>query len=151
MGDIHWKLIWITIAIAVGSLLIQILLKHSSRPHAEGRKSSVTLDDWIVWTDWAVLGGLSFVLSLFAYKNHGGEAQFPIGTMIWGCAFLLAQLLLFPQFLRAFAYEDDPSDPSKVKIKGVAWVATCDVVGGILLASVVQSGINVYDWTGSGL
>jgi hypothetical protein len=147
--DIRWKLVAITIGTALLTFFIQLLLKHMSRPFLPGRKTSITADDWVVWSDWAVLGGLSFMLSLIAYAHHPTEV-FPIGAMIWCVVFLLLQLGLFPVILKAFAYEVDPENRT-IKIKNSAWVVVCDVVGGLLLASVVQSGISIYDWTGNGL
>jgi hypothetical protein len=136
-------LIGITFAIALGSTFVQIFLKNASRTPPNGRKWAITRDDWIVWTDWAILGGLAFILSILAHNHHQPYVPFPTATLIWGFILLIPCPLVISQFFRAFgAYE------SGARIKSLFWIAFMNIVGALLLAANVQSGIMVFDWSG---
>lgn len=148
MGNSPWQVVIVSVAIAFGTLLVQIFLKHISRPHSKDRRSSVELDEWVVWTDWAILGGLAYFLSIAAHM-HQPELHFPLAASLWGGAFLLAQGAVMPAVLKEFAYTVD--EAGRTRIKSGTWAFACNAASGMLLALVVLSGINVYDWTGSGL
>lgn len=142
MVRIHWGVIGITFGIALGSALVGVILKEASRTQQVGRKFSFTRDDWIVWTDWAILGGLAFILSVLAHNHPQPHQHLPTATYVWGFGLLIVSVAIFPRVFRAFAYDSD------ARVKGFVWIAVMDVAGGLLLAAAVQSGITVFDWSG---
>lgn len=138
----RWKLIGITLGIAAASTLVRIVLNDFSR----FRKISVTLDDCVFWLDWAILGSLSFVVSVIGASNaHKLDEKFHASTLT-GCLSLFVVAFIFtPWILKNFAYHES----GKIRSWWVAVVV--DIWGAALLAAAVQLGITVYDWTGSGV
>ena len=93
-----------------------------------------------MWTDWAILGGLSFMLSVLAQRNQKPEHALPLVTYISGFVLVIFALLLIPWVLRNYAYTEG-------KIKNYGWLAFANVSGALWLACAVQSGVKVYDWS----
>ncbi len=128
----------ITIAIALGVGLTQLFLKGLSRSNRTNRKHGLSRDDCIFWTDWVILGGLGFVLSVFTAFHR--KEVLPTATLVWGFITLVLACTALPFGLRIFAYGED------AQIKGVRWIVVADLLGAVVIAIAVKIGVQVYVW-----
>ncbi|SHV14689.1 Uncharacterised protein [Mycobacteroides abscessus subsp. abscessus] len=136
----RWTLIGITIGIAAASTAVRIFLTDICRPTDAKRRFSLTREDFVFWVDWAILGALGFMLSLIGASNS--HTQLSVGTALGGLALVLIATVIIPWVVRTFAYDThDKLRPSVIVV--------ADTLGALVLATAVQLGITVYDWTGN--
>jgi magnesium-transporting ATPase (P-type) len=143
--EMRWKLIGITLGIAAASTLVRIVLNDMSRPSERPRRNSLTRDDFVFWVDWAILGSLSFMVSVIGASNaHKLDEKFGPSALAGCLALFVVASIFTPWVLQNFAYDESG------KIRGWWALVAVDLWGALLLAAAVQLGITVYDWTGTG-
>lgn len=128
----------VTVLLAVGTALLQVIMKGSSRPNLPGKNHALTQDDALFWTDWTVAASLALGGSLLVASSQDKDipptqVAIGFGAIIVGCVF-------FPFFLRTFAYD------AHGKIKSWGWIFGANAVGILILLGAVAAGVRVYDW-----
>ncbi|WP_018685112.1 hypothetical protein [Actinokineospora enzanensis] len=133
----------ITIALAVGTALMQTLMKGISRTNLPGKAHGLTRDDALFWTDWTVAAmvALSGSVIAAAVQNKVVPWKQPLAMAI---VFLLSCSVL-PFCLRVFAYEKH-ARLRKWGYKGLGWIFVCNSIGILILLGAVFAGVNVYEF-----
>jgi len=131
----------ITLAIALGTAFLQIIMKGISRTELVGKRHGLTRDDLLFWTDWTIAGSLSLVLSIIATSTHGkpvlpGKIWFSIIALVLSCSAV-------PFFLRVFAYD------ANATLKtwgwwGIGWILIANSIGILVLLAAVTGGAEIY-------
>jgi hypothetical protein len=137
------KEILVTVLIALGTALFQVIMKGISRTEIPPKKHGLTLDDALFWTDWTLAGCLALIGSI-AVATKQGEP--PNLGQLW-LAFLAIAFGFsgLPWFLRLFAY-DSNAKIKQMGWKGLGWIIIANLVGMAILLSAVVTGANVYEW-----
>ncbi|MRH92215.1 hypothetical protein GFY24_33090 [Nocardia sp. SYP-A9097] len=133
----------ITVGVAVGSALLQVMMKAISRTEITGKKHGLTRDDALFWTDWSLAGSLALAGSLLLAAHQ--DKSVPVSEMAAGFLVVLCSCSGLPLFLRIFAYEPN-AKLKEIPPKGIGWVLIANIFGILVLASCVVVGVKVYDW-----
>lgn len=134
----------ITIVVAIGSALLQTVMKGISRSNLPNKNHGLKRDDALFWSDWVVAAGLALAGSVVVSANQGkaipvSQAAFSFFSIVMGCS-------AFPFFLRVFAY--GPNAQMKAwGWKGLGWIVVANSVGILILLGAVVAGVQVYDWS----
>jgi hypothetical protein len=136
----RWTLMAITLGIAAASTVVRVFLTDICRPTDAKQRFSLTREDFVFWVDWAILGALGFMLSLIGASN--AHKLVSVGTAVGGLGLVVIATVVIPWIVRTFAYDDHDKFRRSV-------IVIADILGALVLATAVQLGITVYDWTGN--
>lgn len=128
----------VTVAVAIGTAVMQLVMKGSSRTNRINNKHGLTRDDALFWSDWTIAAALALAgtLLLAARENEPvpvKQVVLAFSAIFFGCSF-------FPLFLRTFAYDDD----AKLKA-GMRWIVVANLGGLLPLLAAVAAGVSIYE------
>jgi hypothetical protein len=136
--------IGITLAIATFTGLLQVTLKAISRTPLPKKKTGLTKDDALFWSDWIVAACLALVGSLIT--SSIADKSIPtmrvavsVGALLFGCT-------AFPFLLRLYAY----NPRAKLKEwgwKGLGWPMLANSAAMLVLLGAVYTGVSIYEFS----
>lgn len=133
----------ITTGIAVGTAVVQTIMRGMSRTDVSGKRHNLTKEDGLFWTDWCIAGTLAFVLANIAAANAG--TALTVSEVGWTYGVIVASFAIIPYSLRILAYAPD-AKLKDLPPAGLGWVIATNILGLIILTVAVFSGLNVYEW-----
>jgi hypothetical protein len=133
----------ITVVLATGTALLQLIMKGISRTDLPGKKHGLSRDDVLFWTDWTIAASLALGGSTVVAASS--DKPIPVVQVLVSLVSILLSCSAFPFFLRVFAYESG----ARMKAwgwKGAGWIMVANFVGVLVLLGAVFAGVSVYEF-----
>jgi hypothetical protein len=116
--------------LAVGTALLQIIMKGISRSNLPGKNHGLSRDDALFWTDWTVAASLALAGSIVAAAGQG--KTIPLAQVLVSFFAIVLSCSAFPFCLRVFAY--GPNAQMKTwGWKGAGWLLISNFIGILVL------------------